>query len=313
MIDQDETTVADRLYRTGYTEPRLRQFWGSTIASALVRNNAAPAIHFCQKVLLAPGTQSVTPGARSAGASNDYDLAALAMLFHFHRDVSTEWVRAALGEDAFRVSIDSGLIVMSRETHASEAETETSSTVSAPYAITPYDLPVGVPRGFRPGDENVYLVSDHGTLVNPDVLDGDFVLGLGGAGRTLVSLTPRDRVAVSADIGTGCGIQALLLARHSDQVIATDISDRALFLAGLSARLNGVTNIEFRAGSMLEPLTEPVDLLVSNPPFVITPRTTVTNFEYRDGGMSGDRLVRFLFSSIPDFLRANGRSVCLGN
>ena len=296
MIEQDETIVADRLYRAGYTEPRLRQFWGTTIASALVRNNAAPAIHFCQKVLRAPRP-------RSATESFDYDLAVLAMLFHFHREVSTESVRAALGEDAFRVALETGMITVSSETERA----------SAPYAVTPYDLPAGVPRGFQPGDENVYLVSDHGTLVNPDVLDGDFVLGLGGAGRTLVSLTPREHVEVSADIGTGCGIQALLLARHSDQVIATDISDRALFLACLSARLNGVENIEFRAGSMLEPLAEPVDLLVSNPPFVITPRTTVTNFEYRDGGMSGDRLVRSLFSSIPDLLRPNGRSVCLGN
>ena len=298
--------MADRLYRAGYTEPRLRQLWGSTIASALVRNNAAPAIHFCQKVLR-------TPRAQSIGESNDYDLAVLAMLFQFHREVSTESVRAALGEDAFRVAAERGMIATNSETEASNAETETSSRVLAPYAITPYDLPVGVPRGFRPGDENVYLASDHGTLVNPHVLDGDFVLGLGGAGRTLVSLTPREHVGVSADIGTGCGIQALLLARHSAQVIATDVSDRALFLADLSARLNGVTNIEFRAGSMLDPLAEPVDLLVSNPPFVITPRTLETNFEYRDGGMSGDRLVRSLFSSIPDFLRPNGRSVCLGN
>ncbi|MFP3471807.1 methyltransferase, partial [Micrococcus sp. SIMBA_144] len=78
-------------------------------------------------------------------------------------------------------------------------------------------------------------MADHGTLTTPDVLDGEFVLGLGGAGRTLVSITPRDHVGVAADIGTGCGIQALLLARHSDRVIATDISHRALRLAELSA------------------------------------------------------------------------------
>ncbi|MDN6746329.1 MAG: class I SAM-dependent methyltransferase, partial [Brevibacterium sp.] len=196
---------------------------------------------------------------------------------------------------------------------ATPAEVADSGWVCAPFAVIPYDLPIGVPRGFRPGDENLYLVSDHGTLINPDVLDGDFVLGLGGAGRTLVSLTPREHVGVSADIGTGCGIQALLLARHSDRVIATDISERALHLTGLSAGLNGVTNIELRAGSMLQPLTEPVDLLVSNPPFVITPRTTVATFEYRDGGMTGDRLVRSLFTAIPDHLQPGGRSVCLGN
>ena len=106
----------------------------------------------------------------------------------------------------------------------------TDDEVSAPFALTPYDLPVGVPRGFRTGDENLYLVADHGTLTTPEALDGEFVLGLGGAGRTLVSITPRDRVELAADIGTGCGIQALLLARHSTRVIATDISHRALHL-----------------------------------------------------------------------------------
>src|SRR5699024_9552868 len=135
----------------------------------------------------------------------------------------------------------------------------------------------------------------------------------GGAGRTLVSLTPRDRVDVAADIGTGCGIQALLLARHSRRVIATDVSHRALSLAALSAEINGVSTIEFRHGSLLDPLTERVDLLVSNPPFVITPRRTDTTFEYRDAGMTGDALVRQLFTAIPAVLTPGGRSVCLGN
>lgn len=318
MSELGETIVAETLYRAGYTEPRLRQFWGSAIADALVRNNAAPAIHFCGRVL------------RADAGSNPFErnLAALAMLFHFHQGVSAEAVRAALGEKAYDAAVGAGLI---------ESPEPEAQQVKAPFAITPYDLPPGIPRGFRSGDENLYLVSDHGTLINPDVLDGDFVLGLGGAGRTLVSLTPRDHVVVSADIGTGCGIQALLLARHSDRVIATDISERALHLAALSARLNGVTTIEFRAGSLLDPLDEPVDLLVSNPPFVITPRaaessrsaessisaessnaaessiSAVPNFEYRDGGMAGDLLVRALFTAIPKVLKPGGRSVCLGN
>lgn len=326
MIEQDVTLVADRLYRAGYTEPRLRQFWGSSIAAALVRNNAAPAIHFCEKILASAETQNRAQSQTTEERRFDQRLAALVMLFHFHREVSTELVRDALGDSAFDAAVDSGLITASGRLIATSSGDETKSSdetssaevgdsgcVSAPFAVTAYDLPVGVPRGFRPGDENLYLVSDHGTLTNPDVLDGDFVLGLGGAGRTLVSLTPRDHVGVSADIGTGCGIQALLLARHSDHVIATDISNRALRLTRLSARLNGVTNIELRSGSMLEPLIEPVDLLVSNPPFVITPRTTVANFEYRDGGMTGDLLVRSLFTAIPDHLQPGGRCVCLGN
>ncbi|MFP3458563.1 hypothetical protein R0J89_20140, partial [Psychrobacter sp. SIMBA_152] len=36
-----------------------------------------------------------------------------------------------------------------------------------PFALSPYDLPVGGPRGFRPGDENPYLVAGHGTRTTP--------------------------------------------------------------------------------------------------------------------------------------------------
>ena len=289
MTDLPLAHLGETLYRSGYTEPRLRQFWGGATSEALLRNNAAPAIHHCTRTL-----------AEQSSTAADRALASAALLFHFHRTVPVTDVRALLGE-SFDTAAEAGLITVDDD------------EVVAPFALTPYDLPVGVPRGFRPGDENLYLVADHGTLTTPGVLDGEFVLGLGGAGRTLVSITPRDHVGVAADIGTGCGIQALLLARHSDRVIATDISRRALRLAELSAGLNAVTTIEFRHGSLLEPLDEPVDLLVSNPPFVITPRSTDTTFEYRDGGMTGDRLVRELFTRIPEILTPGGRSVCLGN
>ncbi|SDT04843.1 Methyltransferase small domain-containing protein [Brevibacterium siliguriense] len=288
MTDLPLAHLGETLYRSGYTEPRLRQFWGAATSEALLRNNAAPAIHHCTRVL---DDESSTAAERA--------MACAALLFHFHRAVPVTEVRALLGE-SFDTAAEAGLIAVDDE-------------VTAPFALTPYDLPLGVPRGFRSGDENLYLVADHGTLTTPDVLDGEFVLGLGGAGRTLVSITPRDHVGTAADIGTGCGIQALLLARHSDRVIATDISHRALRLAELSAGLNSVTTIEFRHGSLLEPLSEPVDLLVSNPPFVITPRSTDTTFEYRDGGRTGDHLVRELFTQIPAHLTPGGRSVCLGN
>lgn len=289
MTDLPLTRLGEALYRAGYTEPRLRQFWGSAASEALTRNNAAPAIHHCTDVL----------AAETAGAF-DRGLASLALLFHFHRRVAVADVRQVLGETV-DTAAEAGLI-----------DIEAGETI-APFALTPYDLPVGVPRGFRTGDENLYLVADHGTLVTPGTLGREYVLGLGGAGRTLVNLTPRDQVDVAADIGTGCGIQALLLARHSRRVIATDVSHRALSLAALSAEINGVSTIEFRHGSLLDPLTERVDLLVSNPPFVITPRSTGTTFEYRDAGMTGDALVRRLFTAVPAVLTPGGRSVCLGN
>nr|WP_284711295.1 class I SAM-dependent methyltransferase [Brevibacterium sp. XM4083] len=352
------------LYAAGYTEPRLRQFWGGPVSDALARNNAAPALRHCRQVLgarhaetgpdvgtdsgngadspsgagEAPGTGAISgaqttadsivtpsPAAPSADLSFDERLAALALTFLLHDTLPTALLEAALGAADCAAAFDLGLLADATDPGTRgdrdrdvPAPDGSASFVTAPFAVAPFDLPVGVPRGLRPGDENLYLVSDHGTLTSPDVLDGDFVLGVGGAGRTLVSLTPRDPVALAADIGTGCGIQALLLARHADRVIATDISARALHLTALGAALNGVTGLDLRQGSLLDPIDGTVDLLVSNPPFVITPRgqeadAALPAFDYRDGGMRADRLVRELFAQIPSVLAPGGRAVCLGN
>jgi len=55
----------------------------------------------------------------------------------------------------------------------------------------------------------------------------------------LTALTPRRRVASAVDIGTGNGAHALLVARHSDRVIATDLNARALAYTEINAALNG--------------------------------------------------------------------------
>ncbi len=54
--------------------------------------------------------------------------------------------------------------------------------------------------------------------------EADVVTGLNSAARTLAALTPRRPVARALDVGTGCGVQALLAARHSEHVVATDVN-----------------------------------------------------------------------------------------
>jgi SAM-dependent methyltransferase len=117
------------------------------------------------------------------------------------------------------------------------------------------------------------------------------------------------------DIGTGCGIQALHAARHSRRVTATDTSERALDLAAVNAALNEVA-LDLRQGSLLEPVgdDERFGLVVSNPPFVITPRTdAVPTYEYRDGGMPGDSLVARLIGGVGWVLAPGGVAQLLGN
>jgi hypothetical protein len=66
---------------------------------------------------------------------------------------------------------------------------------------------------------------------------------------------------------------------------------------------------------MLDPVAgRRFELIVSNPPFVITPRTPdVPLFEYRDGGASGDAIVADLVRSIGDHLEPGGIAQFLGN
>lgn len=166
------------------------------------------------------------------------------------------------------------------------------------------------------GDETRvgWLASDFGEAVLGGPLPTDHVLGIGGASATLASWTPRPAVERALDLGTGSGVQALHLSRHADRVVATDISARALRYARLNADLNGL-DLDLRQGSLLEPVAdEQFDLVVSNPPFVITPRTPdVPRYEYRDGGRSGDEVVAGLVRDLAGHLAPGGIAQLLGN
>ncbi|MFT3797861.1 methyltransferase [Microbacterium sp.] len=146
-------------------------------------------------------------------------------------------------------------------------------------------------------------------------LPTDHVLGVGGASLTLAGLqlpTPAGRVL---DVGCGCGIQALrALASGSASVVATDVSQRALAFTRLNALLNDVT-VETRRGSLFEPVAgEEFDRVVSNPPFVITPRAAgVPEYEYRDAGFAGDDLVAAFVSGVAAALAPGGVAQLLGN
>jgi methylase of polypeptide subunit release factors len=159
-----------------------------------------------------------------------------------------------------------------------------------------------------------WVASDLSELATRAPLTPDHVLGIGGASTTLASWTPRPHVERALDVGTGCGVQALHLATHAASVTATDISGRALAYAAFNAELNG-SDWALLQGSMLEPVAgQRFQLIVSNPPFVITPRSPdVPLFEYRDGGQAGDALVADLVRSIGEHLEPGGIAQFLGN
>ena len=160
-----------------------------------------------------------------------------------------------------------------------------------------------------------WIAADRGEAARGGPLPEDHVLGVGGASRTLAGLQLPTPARTVLDLGTGCGIQALRAARYAERIVATDISARALQFARLNAALNEVSSIEFRQGSLYEPVAgERFDRILTNPPFVITPRADgVPRYEYRDGGLAGDALVEAVVRGAADHLTPGGVAQLLGN
>lgn len=132
----------------------------------------------------------------------------------------------------------------------------------------------------------------------------DMVMGITASTVTLADFTVRRPYRTVLDLGTGGGVQALLAAAHSRRVVGIDYNARAVEFARFNAGLNGIENCEFIQGDALEPVRgRAFDLVVSNPPFVITPSV---RYIYRDSGMELDGFCRKLAAEVPALLNEGG-------
>lgn len=184
--------------------------------------------------------------------------------------------------------------------------TESDGEVRATVDVRPYGGPDG---------QDWFIVSDLGCAVGGAGGIGSHeegvVLGIGGASTTLAGITVRRPVATALDVGTGSGIQALHASQHATRVTATDLNPRALGFTRLTLALSGGAPADLREGSLYEPVAgETYDLVVSNPPFVISPGARLT---YRDGGMAGDDLCRTLVQRTGERLNEGGYAHFLAN
>jgi methylase of polypeptide subunit release factors len=151
-----------------------------------------------------------------------------------------------------------------------------------------------------------------GLLVASDLPgQADPVLGNVPASETLARLTVRRRAGRALDLGSGCGVQGLLLARHSETVISIDVNPRAVALTAFNAALNETTNLESREGSWFTPVDgERFDTIACNPPYVISPDSTYT---YRDGGLPRDAVCRMVVREAAAHLADGGFATVLCN
>lgn len=298
-------TLREDLAAADFTVDGVERVLGPVASAALHREQAVPA----RRALRDRGREGADP------------TAALAALFLLGDDVPRRALDAALGRTGVDGARRLGLV---EAAGAGDDDAVRALVDLRPYAATDAAGPV-----------TWWLSSDLGELATGRRLAPDHVLGAGGASLTLAQVTVRTPVGRVLDLGTGCGIQALHAARHARAVVGTDISRRALGFAAFNAALDAAFDeasgpaagaaphgpatgrVELREGSMLEPVAgERFDLVVSNPPFVITPRAAggaLPDYEYRDGGRSGDDLVRDLVTGVGAVLEPGGVAQLLGN
>ena len=154
-------------------------------------------------------------------------------------------------------------------------------------------------------------------VVNPDVLvprqETELLVDI-----TLGFYSPKNSShLLIADVGTGSGAIAISIAHYLPQAIifATDISTQALTVANVNSQMHGVSNqVQFIHGDLLIPLTEPVDLILSNPPYIKTTQISSLAQEVRsepvlalDGGKDGLSVTRRIFDQSAKYLKAKGR------
>lgn len=262
----------------GYDADHVPSMLGPDAHNALGRGHRWPALH-------------VTGRAAKDGSA----LATVTRLFLLGTDEPTDRVAAALP----RMGIDAGLRCGALQ--VAEGPGDAPTRLRAGMDIRPHA-----------DDQRSYLVvSDFDSDCRPGAVRTDHVLGIGAASVSLARAVIRRPVSKVLDLGTGCGVQALHCSVHAESITATDTNPRALAFAAATARMNGLT-WDIRHGSLFEPIDgEQFDLIVSNPPFVIS--SGEQRFEYRDSGRTGDSLCRDLVAGLADHLAPGGTAQLLAN
>lgn len=123
-----------------------------------------------------------------------------------------------------------------------------------------------------------------------------------------LELLPKTPVDEALDLCAGSGIGAFVLSRYSRRAVCVDITERATQFALFNRQLNDLTNVDAFCGDCYDAVNgQTFDCIVAHPPYV--PSFDVAAI-WRDGGLTGELLVRRIVEGMPKHLRAGG-TFCL--
>lgn len=114
------------------------------------------------------------------------------------------------------------------------------------------------------------------------------------------------------DMGTGCGILAVLAAEKAKRVVAVDINPYAIKCASNNAEMNGVKErIEFRLGNLFQPIkpSEIFNRILFNAPYLPSYPHEERSWIGKAwaGGQDGRKIIDQFILSAPNFLADGGR------
>jgi len=138
----------------------------------------------------------------------------------------------------------------------------------------------------------------------------DHVMGVGPSSLLLASLTPVREGGRALEPACGIAWLSGRLARAGMEVVASDLSARAVDLARFNARLNGHGPIDFRVGDGFSAIDGGTyDLIALNPPYVQSPGGPMV---HREAAVD-DSICARLVGEIPRHLAPGGVAVVLIN
>ncbi len=124
--------------------------------------------------------------------------------------------------------------------------------------------------------------------------------------EVIKNVPDKESALTFVEVGVGSGIISIMLAKSfkNSKIIAVDISQKALDVAQKNIEKFGLQEqIELRLGSLLEPISEQIDYLVSNPPYIENGVALESNLSYEPqnalfGGRVGDEIIKKLLDEV---------------
>ncbi|MDO8124895.1 MAG: methyltransferase [Candidatus Hermodarchaeota archaeon] len=112
------------------------------------------------------------------------------------------------------------------------------------------------------------------------------------------------------EVGTGCGLVAIVAAKAGAQVVATDQSDLAVQNAKKNVALHNLDSlVEIRQGNLFDPIhsDEKFSLLTFNPPYLPGTKADTAFDPAWSGGEKGYEITEKFIAQCSRYLHADGR------